>query len=286
MTVIERVGVVGTGAMGGGLVDVCALAGLDVRVVASCLASAERAQRRLAESMDRQWAKGRIGEVERDAAVARVSFGTDLKSMEDRQLVLESISESLPAKQDVFRVLDAVVEDPEAVLASNTSSIPIMSLGSVTRDPGRVVGTHFFNPVPKMPLVEIVGSLCTSAATCDRAESFVTGALGKQVIRVKDRPGFAVNALLVPFLFNAVRMLDAGGVSAEDVDRGMTLGCGHPMGPLALLDLIGLEVIVAVGEAMYAQSKDPACAPPPLLLRMVECGLTGRKSGRGFHLYP
>ncbi|MGV9393264.1 3-hydroxybutyryl-CoA dehydrogenase [Streptomyces olivaceus] len=286
MTAIERVGVVGTGTMGGGLVQVCALAGADVRVVASGRAGAERAERRLAQSLDRQWAKGRITEAERNAAVARVSFGTDLKSLADRQFVLESVTESLPAKQDVFRVLDEVVEDPAAVLASNTSSIPIASLGSVTRDPGRVVGAHFFNPVPVMPLVEIIGSLCTSAATSDRAEEFVTRTLGKQVIRVGDRPGFMVNALLVPFLFSAVRMLDAGVADAEDVDRGMTLGCGHPMGPLALLDLIGLDVIVAVGEAMYAESRDPACAPPTLLLRMVECGLTGRKSGRGFHTYP
>ncbi|MFJ7240032.1 3-hydroxybutyryl-CoA dehydrogenase [Streptomyces olivaceus] len=286
MTAIERVGVVGTGTMGGGLVQVCALAGADVRVVASGRAGAERAERRLAQSLDRQWAKGRITEAVRNAAVARVSFGTDLKSLADRQFVLESITESLPAKQDVFRVLDEVVEDPAAVLASNTSSIPIASLGSVTRDPGRVVGAHFFNPVPVMPLVEIIGSLCTSAATSDRAEEFVTRTLGKQVIRVGDRPGFMVNALLVPFLFSAVRMLDAGVADAEDVDRGMTLGCGHPMGPLALLDLIGLDVIVAVGEAMYAESRDPACAPPTLLLRMVECGLTGRKSGRGFHTYP
>ncbi|MBZ6291823.1 3-hydroxybutyryl-CoA dehydrogenase [Streptomyces olivaceus] len=286
MTAIERVGVVGTGTMGGGLVQVCALAGADVRVVASGRAGAERAERRLAQSLDRQWAKGRITEAERNAAVARVSFGTELKSLADRRFVLESITESLPAKQDVFRVLDEVVEDPAAVLASNTSSIPIASLGSVTRDPGRVVGAHFFNPVPVMPLVEIIGSLSTSAATSDRAEEFVTRTLGKQVIRVGDRPGFMVNALLVPFLFSAVRMLDAGVADAEGVDRGMTLGCGHPMGPLALLDLIGLDVIVAVGEAMYAESRDPACAPPTLLLRMVECGLTGRKSGRGFHTYP
>jgi 3-hydroxybutyryl-CoA dehydrogenase len=285
MTGINRVGVVGTGLMGAGFVDLCALAGLDVSVVASGPVSAARAERRLAESLDRRRAKGRITEAERAAAVARVSFATDLKVLADRQFVLEAISESLPDKLAVFRMLDEVVEDPAAVLGSNTSSFPIMKLGQATRLPERVVGTHFFNPVTAMPLVELISSLRTSPDTVDRAESFVTGCLGKQVIRAQDRPGFVVNALLVPYLFSAVRMLDSGGATAEEIDHGMTLGCGHPMGPLALLDLIGLDVIVAVGQAMYDELKDPWCTPPTLLLRMVESGLTGQKSGQGFYAY-
>ena len=185
----------------------------------------------------------------------------------------------------MFRSLDAVVEDPQAILASNTSSIPIMKLGVATGRPEQVIGIHFFNPVPVLPLVELVSSLVTSPETTDRAAGFASGALGKHVIRSQDRAGFIVNALLIPYLLSAIRMLESGFATAEDIDAGMVQGCAHPMGPLALTDLIGLDTTMAVAVSLYEEFKEPLYAPPPLLSRMVEAGLLGRKSGRGFHTY-
>jgi 3-hydroxybutyryl-CoA dehydrogenase len=285
MTAIDRVGAVGCGQMGAGFAEVCARAGLDVLVVVTGPDSVDRGQRRLRRSLDRAVQKGKLTGADRDAVVDRVAFSTDVKDLRDRQLVLEAVPEDLLVKVDLLAVLDEVLEDPGAVLASTTSAIPIMKLGRATRDPGRVVGLHFFNPVPVMPLVELVSSLRTSAATIDRASSFVVEVLGKQLIRAKDQAGFVVNSLLVPYLLAAVRALEAGGTSAEDIDRGMTLGCGHPMGPLALVDFIGLDTIASVGEAMYEETKEPLYAPPPLLLRMIEGGFVGRKSGRGFYAH-
>jgi 3-hydroxybutyryl-CoA dehydrogenase len=195
------------------------------------------------------------------------------------------VTEAEDVKTDVFRSLDAVVEDPLAVLASNTSSIPIMKLGVATSRPEQVIGIHFFNPVPVLPLVELVSSLVTSPETTDRAADFASGALGKHVIRSQDRAGFIVNALLIPYLLSAIRMLESGFATAEDIDAGMVQGCAHPMGPLALTDLIGLDTTMAVAVSLYEEFKEPLYAPPPLLSRMVEAGLLGRKSGRGFHTY-
>lgn len=199
--------------------------------------------------------------------------------------MLEAVSESLMDKLAIFGQLDRIVDDQDAVLATNTSSIPIMKIGRATDNPSRVVGVHFFNPVPVMPLVELIGSLHTAPDTIDRASDFVTGTLGKQVIRCQDRSGFVVNALLIPYLLAAVRMLESGVASADEIDQGMTLGCGHPMGPLALTDLIGLDTVLAIGAAMYDEMKEPLYAPPPLLLRMVDGGLLGKKGGRGFYCY-
>ena len=193
--------------------------------------------------------------------------------------------ESEAEKLKVFQVLDQVVESKDAVLASNTSSIPIMKLAMATKRPSQVVGIHFFNPVPVLPLVELVASLLTSEATMDVASEFATAQLGKQVIRSKDRAGFIVNALLIPYILSAIRMLESGFATADDIDAGMVKGCAHPMGPLALADLIGLDTTVAVALSLYEEFKEPLFAPPPLLARMVEAGLLGRKSGRGFFQY-
>ncbi len=188
-------------------------------------------------------------------------------------------------KVEVFAALDKVVVAEDAILASNTSSIPIMKLAMATERPSSVVGLHFFNPVPVLRLVELVSSLLTAPETAARAEEFATGALDKRVVRSKDRAGFIVNALLVPYLLSAIRMLESGFATAEDIDAGMVEGCAHPMGPLALTDLIGLDTTLAVAESLYAEFKEPLYAPPPLLSRMCEAGLLGRKSGRGFYDY-
>jgi 3-hydroxybutyryl-CoA dehydrogenase len=185
----------------------------------------------------------------------------------------------------VFRTLDRIVADPSAILASNTSSIPIMKLAMATTRPGSVIGIHFFNPVPVLRLVELVTSLLTTPETEARAEAFASGPLGKHVIKAKDRAGFIVNALLIPYLLSAIRMMESGFATADDIDTGMVEGCNHPMGPLALTDLIGLDTTLAVAESLYEEFKEPLFAPPPLLSRMVEAGLLGRKTGHGFYAY-
>jgi 3-hydroxybutyryl-CoA dehydrogenase len=280
---IERVGVVGCGQMGAGFAEVCARARLDVLVAVGSEDSAERGGKRLTASLDRLVRKDKLTAADRDAVLDRISFTTDHKALRDRQFVLEAVAEDLAVKQAVFAVLDEVVPDPAAVLASTTSALSITKLARATEAPERVIGVHFFNPVPVMPLVEVVPSLATGAAAVTRTTAFVTGVLGKEVVTARDRAGFVVNAMLVPYLLSAVRLLESGAASAEDIDRGMTGGCGHPMGPLALIDLIGLDVVAAVGEAMYAETREPLHAPPALLLRMIDGGLLGRKSGRGFH---
>lgn len=285
MSAVTRVGVVGPGQMGCGFAEVCARAGTDVVVVASGEASAARGRRRLEKSLDRLLGKGKISADERASTVARVAFSWDLGVLEDREFVLEATPEDLDRKLAVFAALDEVVSEEDAVLASTTSALPIMKLGRATRDPGRVLGVHLFNPVQVMPLVELISSLATAPTTAERARAFLEDVLGKEVVWAKDRAGFVVNSLLVPYLLAAVRLVESGVASAEDVDRGMTAGCGHPMGPLRLIDLIGLDTIAAVGEAMYAETKEALHAPPALLLRMVEGGYLGRKTGEGFFSY-
>ena len=217
--------------------------------------------------------------------MARLSFTTDVADLADRQLVVEAIIENETMKVDLFRDLDRVLVDPSAILASNTSSIPIMKLGTATNRPEQVVGIHFFNPVPVLRLVELVTSLMTSPETLARAEAFAVDQLTKRVIRSQDRAGFVVNALLIPYLLSAIRMMESGFASAEDIDVGMVEGCSHPMGPLRLTDLIGLDTTLAVAESLYSEFKEPLYAPPPLLSRMVDAGLLGRKTGRGFYEY-
>ena len=199
--------------------------------------------------------------------------------------VVEAVIEDEGLKTEVFAALDKVVVDERAVLASNTSSIPVMKLGMATKRPEQVIGIHFFNPVPVLRLVEVVTSLLTSPDTTARAEAFAIDVLNKKVIRSQDRAGFVVNALLIPYLLSAIRMMESGFASAEDIDVGMVEGCGHPMGPLRLTDLIGLDTTLAVAESLYEEFKEPLYAAPPLLSRMVDAGLLGRKAGRGFYDY-
>ncbi len=271
--------------MGSGIAEVCARAGLDVVVREIDAAAAEAGQRRLTTSLDRGTRSGKLTEEQRDAALARLSFTTDLAELADRQLVVEAVVEDEALKTDVFSMLDKVVLDERAILASNTSSIPVMKLGIATDRPEQVVGIHFFNPVPVLKLVELVTSLLTSPETVTRAESFATDVLHKKVIRSQDRAGFVVNALLIPYLLSSIRMMESGFATAEDIDTGMVEGCNHPMGPLHLTDLIGLDTTMAVADSLYAEFKEPLYASPPLLSRMVEAGLLGRKAGRGFYDY-
>jgi len=280
----EKVGVVGGGIMGSGVAEVAARAGFDVLLREVDDAAAESARLRLATSLGRAVRAGEFSEDDREAALARLSFTTELADLADRDVVVEAVVEDETEKSTVFRTLGAIVS-PDCLLASNTSSIPIMKLASVTTHPERVIGLHFFNPVPVLPLVEVVPSLLTAPETVRRAEDFAENGLGKHTVLCKDRAGFVVNALLIPFLLAAIRMVESGFASAEDVDTAMVAGCAHPMGPLALADLIGLDTTHAVACSMYAEFKEPLYAAPPLLLRMVEAGLLGRKSGRGFFEY-
>jgi 3-hydroxybutyryl-CoA dehydrogenase len=280
----KRVGVVGGGIMGSGIAEVSARAGYDVLVREVDDSAAEAAQLRLSKSLGRAVRAGKFTEADRDAALARLTFTTELDDLADRDVVLEAVVEDEKEKSTVFSALGDIVA-PHCLLASNTSSIPIMKLASVTSHPERVIGLHFFNPVPVLPLVEVVPSLLTAPETVQRAEEFAGHGLGKHTVRCKDRAGFVVNALLIPFILAAIRMVESGFASAEDIDTAMVAGCAHPMGPLALADLIGLDTTHAVASSMYAEFKEPLYAAPPLLLRMVEAGLLGRKSGRGFFEY-
>jgi 3-hydroxybutyryl-CoA dehydrogenase len=281
----QRVGVVGCGLMGSGIAEVCARAGLDVMVREVSEAAAEAGRARLVTSLDRGLSAGKLTEDERDAAVGRLGFTTDLADLADRQLVVEAVVENEAMKVGIFEELDRVITADDAILASNTSSIPIMKLGTATQRPEQVIGIHFFNPVPVLKLVELVTSLMTSDATAARSDEFATAVLGKHVIRSQDRAGFIVNALLIPYLLSAIRMMESGFASADDIDTGMVEGCSHPMGPLRLTDLIGLDTTLAVAQSLYEEFKEPLYAPPPLLSRMVDAGLLGRKAGRGFYEY-
>jgi len=271
--------------MGSGIAEVCARAGLSVAVLEVTVEAAERGRSRIVGSLDRGLRSGKLTEAERDAAIARLSFTTDFTELADRQLVVEAVVEDESLKTNVFRELDKAVTDPQAILASNTSSIPIMKLGIATQRPEQVIGIHFFNPVPVLKLVELVTSLLTSPATTERANAFASDVLHKRVIRSQDRAGFIVNALLIPYLLSAIRMMESGFATADDIDAGMVEGCNHPMGPLRLTDLIGLDTTMAVADSLYAEFKEPLYASPPLLSRMVEAGLLGRKTGRGFYDY-
>ncbi|MFC4787217.1 3-hydroxybutyryl-CoA dehydrogenase [Nocardioides sp. MAHUQ-72] len=280
---MNNVGVVGCGLMGAGIAEVCARAGLDVVVAESTEQAAAAGRKRLETSLGRAEAKGKIESAAE--VLERIRIVTDLEELADRQVVVEAIVEDEAAKVELFRRLDGIVTDPDAILASNTSSIPIMKLGVVTSRPQQVIGIHFFNPVPVLKLVELVPSLLTSDETAKRSREFVEGALGKQAIDCQDRAGFVVNALLIPFVLSAIRMLESGFATAEDIDRGLVLGAAHPQGPLALADLIGLDTTKAVAESLYEEFKEPLYAAPPLLARMVDAGLLGRKAGRGFYDY-
>ncbi len=282
---IEKVGVVGCGLMGSGIADVCARAGLDVIVCETDSGALDAGRQKIEKSLARAVKSSKLSSDEAEAVASRIHYTTKLDAMADRALVVEAIFENEEAKVALFRDLDAIVSDADAILASNTSSIPIMKLGVATQRPAQVCGLHFFNPVPVLDLVELVTSLVTSDETSERAARFAGDVLGKHVVHSKDRAGFIVNALLIPYILSAIRMVESGFATKEDIDAGMVKGCAHPMGPLALADLIGLDTTMAVAESMYEEFKEQLYASPPLLCRMVEAGLLGRKAGRGFYDY-
>jgi 3-hydroxybutyryl-CoA dehydrogenase len=280
---LDRIGVVGCGLMGSGIAEVCARAGLDVIVVESSAAFVEAGQQRLTRSLTRAEEKGKISSAAE--VLARIRVVDDLELLADRDLVVEAIKEDEDAKITLFRELSRIVQSPDAILASNTSSIPIMKLAAATSRPTHVLGVHFFNPVPVLSLVELIPSLFTESDVTERVSVFVEGTLGKHAIRCQDRAGFVVNALLVPYLLSAIRMMESGFATPADIDQGMVRGCAHPQGPLALADLIGLDTTKAIADSLYEEFKEPLYAPPPLLTRMVDAGLLGRKTGRGFYTY-
>ena len=280
---LEAVGVVGAGFMGSGIAESAARAGLRVTLHEPDAAPLERSRGRIESSVERAVEGGKLNADEAGALVERIEWTTDPDALGESGVVVEAVVEDLALKGGVFQTLDRQLGE-EVILASNTSSIPIAQLASWTDHPERVLGLHFFSPVPVMKLVEVVVALDTDPAVVERAEDFARR-LGKHPIRTKDRSGFIVNMLLVPYLMAAVRMYEDGFASREDIDEGMRLGCGHPMGPLTLCDFIGLDVLYAVCDSLYEEFKRPEYAPPPLLKRMVVSGHHGRKSGRGFYEY-
>lgn len=282
---MERVGVVGCGLMGSGIAEVSARAGASVVVIERDADALERGRARIEKSLSRAVSAGKMPEAEADTARANLIFDRDFRLLTDSEIVIEAVAEDEATKVEVFRRLDDVVQREDAILATNTSSIPIIKLAMATKRPEQVIGLHFFNPVPVLKLVEVISSLLTSAETTTKARSFATEQLNKKVITSPDRAGFVVNALLIPYLLSAIRMLESGFASAEDIDTGMIVGCAHPLGPLALTDLIGLDTTLAVAESLYEEFKEPHLAPPPLLSRMTQAGLLGRKSGQGFYGY-
>jgi 3-hydroxybutyryl-CoA dehydrogenase len=285
MGTIERLGVIGGGLMGSGISEVGARAGLDVITVEVDDDAAKAARGRVAASLHHAEERGKIDAAGIEETLARIAFTSDLEALADRKLVVEAATEDEATKLALFSRVGKILDADDAILASNTSSIPIVKLGAVSGRADLVMGVHFFNPAPVMKLVELIPSLTTGSETITRMRAFVTDELGKEPIEATDRAGFVVNSLLVPYLLSAIRMYEAGYASAADIDRGMVLGCGHPMGPLALSDLIGLDTIRAIGISLYDEFKEPLYSPPPILDRMVEAGLLGKKAGHGFYPY-
>jgi 3-hydroxybutyryl-CoA dehydrogenase len=280
---IERLGVVGSGIMGSGIAEVAAKAGITVVLRSRKQETADAMLAGLEKSLAKQVAKGKLPEDDKAAIQGRVSATTDLDAMADADLVVESVVEDLAVKKQLFAELDRVTKDT-AVLASNTSTLPVVELAVETQRPEQVCGIHFFNPAPLMSLVEIVRTLVSSDETVATARAFAE-ACGKDPVEVQDRAGFIVNALLFPYLNNAVRLLESGTADRDDIDTAMKGGCNFPMGPLALLDLVGLDTSVAILDALYDEFRDPNYAAVPRLRRMVTAGHLGRKSGRGFYDY-
>ena len=281
---MKRVGIIGGGLMGSGIAEVCARAGHGVVVHEIDMEAAEAALARIHRSLDKGVERGKLTAEEAEATKTRIAISTDLDEQADREIVIEAATENEDVKKALFADLDRVVEDRNAILASNTSSIPITRLAAATERPSRVVGLHFFNPVPVMALVELITTVSTDPEVADSAQAFAEG-VGKTVIRAKDRAGFVVNMLLVPYMLAGIRMFEAGVATKEDIDTGMRLGANHPMGPLELTDFVGLDTTKYVADVLFEEFKEPLYAAPPLLARMVEAGGLGRKSGRGFYEY-
>ncbi|MCF8609540.1 3-hydroxybutyryl-CoA dehydrogenase [Gordonia sp. HY285] len=281
---IARVGIVGAGRMGAGIAEVCARAHCDVLVHEPARDLVAACRSRILDSLDQGVSSGTLTARERDRMSSGLRFTTDLADFADRELVIEAIVEDEAAKVDIFGRLDVVV-GPAAILASNTSSIPIGTLSAATSRPRRLVGMHFFHPVPEVALMELVTTSATDDAVARRVRDFAHDVLGKHVICSSDRSGFVVNALLVPYLLSAVRMVESGFASVDDVDTAMVLGVAHPMGPLRLADLIGLDTVVAIADRMRSEFDEPMYSPPPLLRRMVDEGRLGKKADLGFYRY-
>jgi 3-hydroxybutyryl-CoA dehydrogenase len=283
MADVAQIGVVGAGFMGSGIAESAARAGVAVKLYEPQAPPLERSRASIEASVARAVKRERLTADEGEALLGRIAWSSDLDALSEAELVVEAIVEDATVKAKTFRDLDAVV-GPATILASNTSSIPIAGLAAATDRPDRVLGLHFFSPVPVMKLVEVVIGLDTAEATVERAAAFAEQ-IGKTAIKTKDRSGFIVNFLLVPYLMAAVRMYEEGFASREDIDEGMKLGCGHPMGPLTLCDFIGLDVLYSVCDSLYEEFKRDEYAPPPLMKRMVVSGHLGRKTGRGFYEY-
>jgi 3-hydroxybutyryl-CoA dehydrogenase len=280
---IKRLGIVGSGIMGSGIAEVAAKSGVEVILRSRQQASADAMVAGLERSLAKQVEKGRLEEAAAKEIGARVSATDDLHALHDCDLVIESVVEDLEVKRELFTRLDDIVK-PEGILATNTSTLPVVELAVATERPDKVVGVHFFNPAPMMKLVEVIAPLTASSETVEAAKAFAAGC-GKDVVEVKDRAGFIVNALLFPYLNNAVRMLESGTANRDDIDTAMKGGCNFPMGPLALLDLVGLDTSLSILDALYDEFRDPNYAAMPLLRRMVAAGQLGRKSGSGFYSY-
>ncbi len=280
---IRKIGVVGCGLMGSGIAEVAARSGYATLVRETSAELVAKGRARIEQSMQKAVERGKLSAVDRDAAAGRLRFTTALDDLGECDVVIEAATENADLKKQIFASLDRACK-PEAILASNTSSIPIIEIAAATRRPDRVVGLHFFNPVPVMKLVEVVRSIASSDASVEAARA-LGEALGKRPIIAKDRAGFVVNVLLVPYLLDAVRLVEQGIATKEDVDEGMRLGCGYPMGPLQLLDFVGIDTTCYIAEIMFDEFKEPRYAPPTLLKQMTIAGLHGRKSGRGFYDY-
>jgi 3-hydroxybutyryl-CoA dehydrogenase len=280
---IRTVGVVGAGLMGSGIAQVAAQAGLDTVVRETSAALCERGRASIARSLEAGVQKGKVAPEARDAAMARLRLTTEMEALAGCDIVIEAVVEELEAKNAIWRALDALCP-AHTIFASNTSSLTIAAMAAATARGDRMVGMHFFNPVPLMRLVEVVRTVTTSRETYDAALAFARR-LGKEPIAVKDNAGFVVNLLLIPYLLDAITQLERGVAGVEDIDRGMTLGTGHPMGPFTLLDFVGLDTTLRIAEIMFDEYREKRYAPPPLLRRMVLAGWLGRKSGKGFYDY-
>ena len=280
---IKNVGVIGCGLMGGGIVQVSAQAGFQVLFVEANDELVKRGLARLSETLEGLVAKGKLDARAKDGALARIAGTTRLDDLKACDLVVEAMTENQPLKNETFAKLDRICP-PHAILATNTSSCNVTAMAAATRRPGQVLGLHFFNPVPLMKLVEVVRTILTHEATVKAATEWVT-AVGKTPVQAKDSTAFIVNRLLVPYLLDAIRVYEGGLASLEDIDQAMKLGCGYPIGPFTLLDLVGLDTTMYVAEVMFEEFREPRYAPPPLLKRMVLAGQLGRKTGKGFYTH-